>query len=273
MKHAVSDCHSHTFRSHDSQCAPEELCKSAIEKNLCGIAVTNHCDMHLCKKKDVFSALVESNKDVHLLRPVFARQFRLFSGVEIGEGIWFPEETKKIYTLADWDIILGSVHTVRQKDTCVPYSAINFSDWTEHQVRDFLSQYFRDVLQTADMDIDALCHLTCPLRYISGKFGHMVDLSEHSRAIQEILLRIIEKDIALEVNTSCVGSAFDQLLPDKDILQKYYALGGRNIILGSDAHVPSDVGKAFDTAIQVLKEIGFSQCSFYSQRKKQVYAI
>lgn len=273
MKSALRDCHCHTFRSHDSCCAPEALCAGARKTGLSGIAFTNHCDMHICKEKDVFSPLAASDTDVRCLRPVFESQLQALSGVEIGEGIWFAQETEKIYTLADWDIVLGSVHTVRFENDRTPYSAIDFSKWLPQRIHAFLDAYFRDVLETADLDIDVLCHLTCPLRYIEGRYGHAVALSEHEAAIEKILRRIIERNIALEINTSCMDSHCSRLLPDKDILQKYYAMGGRTITLGSDAHCAERVGQAFDKAVGILKEIGFSQCSYYVRRKKQDYAI
>lgn len=273
MNPAVFDCHTHTFRSHDSACAPDTLCESALQKGLRGIAVTNHCDLHVCKTVDVLSPLAASDADVRKLRPSFDGRLQLLSGVEIGEGIHFPEEAKKVYMLADWDIVLGSVHTVRVENKLTPYSSIDFSQWSAERIDAFFDAYFQDVLQTADMDIDVLCHLTCPLRYIVGRYGKSVDVHKYDAAIQAILRRILERDIALEVNTSCIGSAYDALLPDKEILQKYYAMGGRTITLGSDAHTAKNVGKDFDRSIQTLRSIGFRECSFFEQRQRKACPI
>lgn len=273
MNPAVFDCHTHTFRSHDSACTPDTLCESALQKGLRGIAVTNHCDLHLCKTVDVLSPLAASDADVRRLHSAFDGRLQLLSGVEIGEGILFPEETKTVYALADWDIVLGSVHTVRFENDLTPYSSIDFSQWSAERIDAFFDAYFQDVLETADLDIDVLCHLTCPLRYIVGRYGQSVDIKRYNTAIQTILHRILERDIALEVNTSCIGSPYDALLPDKEILHKYYAMGGRTITLGSDAHTAENVGKDFDRAIQTLRSIGFRECSFFVQRKRKTYPI
>ena len=273
MKTNVFDCHTHTIRSHDCTCTPMALFKQAAKKGLCGVAVTNHCDLHLCQSVDVLSPLAASDADVRGLRSAFDGQLQLLSGVEIGEGILFPEQTRTVCNLADWDIILGSVHTVRFENDLTPYSAIDFSPWTAERIHAFLDAYFCDVLETANMDIDVLCHLTCPLRYIVGRFGHSVDLQKYHSAIQKILRRIIERNIALEVNTSCIGGNYNTLLPDKAVLSQYYALGGRTITLGSDAHTAENVGKDFDRAIQTLRSIGFQECSFFVQRKRKAYPI
>ena len=52
------------------------------------------------------------------------------------------------------------------------------------------------------MDFDILAHLTCPLRYIKGKYGIEVDITVFEEKISEILTLIIKREIALEVNTS-----------------------------------------------------------------------
>ena len=45
---------------------------------------------------------------------------------------------------------------------------------------------------------DVLTHLTCPLRYINGKYNRGIDISIFNREIEEILQEIIKKEIALE---------------------------------------------------------------------------
>ena len=65
-------------------------------------------------------------------------------------------------------------------------------------------------------DFDILAHLTCPLRYINGKYAMDVDCKMYENKIKSILERIIERKIALEINSSCVyeGSRYCELIPE-----------------------------------------------------------
>ena len=107
--------------------------------------------------------------------------------------------------------------------------------------------------------------MTCPLRYIAGKYGIKVDLSVFDGKITEILKEIIKKCIALEVNTSSYSSLNDSM-PCKDILKKYFDMGGYLITLGSDAHIAENASYCFDKAMETLKEIGFKNIYYYKNR-------
>jgi histidinol-phosphatase (PHP family) len=58
-----------------------------------------------------------------------------------------------------------------------------------------------------------------------------------------------------------------ELLPNETLLRRYKELGGELITVGSDAHIPSDVGKDVDTACELLKEIGFRYITVYKNRE------
>ena len=76
-------------------------------------------------------------------------------------------------------------------------------------------------------DFDILAHLTCPLRYIVGKYKIDIELSRYVDKIETIL---------------------------KKIIKKYYDLGGYLITFGSDAHVAENASCGFDEAIENVKK-------------------
>ena len=67
---------------------------------------------------------------------------------------------------------------------------------------------------------------------------------------------IVAKDKILEVNTSARGAGSD-FLPDRDVLERYYALGGRKVSFASDAHAVSRILYGREKVASVLREIGF----------------
>lgn len=166
-----------------------------------------------------------------------------------------------------YDVVIGSVHAVRDGEMLMPYSGIDFSKLSQKTVSEYLDAYFDDVLtMLKEEDFDILAHLTYPIRYISGKYNIAVDLSDYREKTEEILRQIIEKNIALEVNTSSYDMLGD-FLPDCEIIKKYYTMGGRLITLGSDAHISQNASLNFEKALKLLKETGFKNIYYYVKRK------
>lgn len=115
-------------------------------------------------------------------------------------------------------------------------------------------------------DFDVLSHLTCPLRYINGKYQRGLDLSVFSGEIHTIFEMIIQKGIALEVNTSGIGSAFNEWMPNPSLIKLYRDMGGRLLTIGSDAHIPQNIGNAFLETKKMLSDLGFVSYCYYEKR-------
>ena len=194
--------------------------------------------------------------------------------MEYSEAIWDRGAYEKIISAVAYDAVLGSIHAVQYKDYTVPYSHIDFSAMTHEDVRGYLHAYFREMKEMIlQCDMDVLTHLTCPLRYIVGKYGLSVDMSEYEWEIDEILHLAIEKHLALEINTSGIGSFYGEYMPYESILRKYRAMGGYLITLASDAHTADRVGNGFAEAARMLKDIGFINAYYYRQRLPIHYAL
>lgn len=267
VNNTLADMHTHSKYSHDSVCPIEEMCLSETEKGTKIFAVTDHCDVFSFNDYDIFSPIQDAYEQVKALNEKYRGSCTLLSGVEISEGFWFPEQYEKIHDLVPFDVIIGSVHCVKCKDLEMPYSKINFSQLSKDKIYTFLDCYFHDMITMLEKtDFDILAHLTCPLRYISGKFGIAVDLKKFDSLITEILKTIIQKKIALEVNTSSFHLIND-FLPSGEIIKKYYNMGGRLITLGSDAHTAENASANFADAIELLKETGFEYICYFKDRE------
>ena len=114
-------------------------------------------------------------------------------------------------------------------------------------------------------EINAASHLTCPLRYINGKYKRGLDVSLFAKEIDEILAVLTERGIALEVNTSGIGTPFNDFMPDYEIVKRYYKMGGRLITIGSDAHISKNIANGFNNAAEMLESIGFLCYYYYRQ--------
>ncbi len=260
------DMHTHSRYSHDSVCPIEEMAKAEMAKGMDGFAVTDHFDTHSYLRYDVITPIGHSTKEAKALDRALDGKFRVLSGIEISEGFWHPEVYEEVRNLTDYDVILGSVHLVRHKDLTRAYSGLDFSTIQRRVIEEYVDQYFDDMLTMLEkVEFDVLCHLTCPLRYINGKYGLGLHRARYDEKINLILQKIIKKGIALEVNASSVALLGD-FLPDRTVLERYYQMGGYLLTLASDAHIPQNAAQHQDKAIALLKEIGFKNIFYYENR-------
>lgn len=261
-----ADMHTHSEFSHDSICRMEDMCAAQLERGTRIFAVTDHFDSCSADSYDVFTPIRRSYETVQRLNDGADGAYRILAGIEIGESFRCPQVYEKVRNLVPFDVVIGSVHLVEHRGEVKAYSKTDFSAFSMGETEDYLGRYFEDMRKMIDfLDFDILAHLTCPLRYITGKYGIKADLSCFDGQIRQILERIIEKGIALEVNTSSLDH-FGELMPSGEILRTYYALGGRRITLGSDAHVAERASMGFEAAAECLGEIGFSRICYYQNR-------
>lgn len=265
-KRFMADMHTHSEVSHDSVCKIEEMLQAQLEHGTNIFAVTDHFDTASQKKLAAYAPIEAAHQTIQQLNRAYTDRALVLSGIEIGEGFWHPDVAEKALTLVDYDVVVGSVHLVQYKDLTYAYSCIPFSELTRETVIEYVDAYFDDILTMIDtVDFDILAHLTCPLRYIVGKYKIELDISRYAEKIKSILQKIIKKGIALEINTSSLGM-LHEFMPPADILSKYYDMGGYLITLGSDAHCPENASLYFDEAIQAIKAIGFKNIYYYKKR-------
>ena len=262
-----ADMHTHSEFSHDSACKIADMASAQISKGTKIFAVTDHFDTDLYGKQDIFAPIKASVDTCRRVNEEYGDRCTLLSGVEIGEGFWNTEVYRRIMALADYDVILGSVHQVRFGSLTEAYSQIDFSALPKETILSYMDAYFDDMLSMIETtEFDILCHLTCPLRYINGKYGLGMDISPFSEKIDNILKAVIGKGISLEVNTSGTDT-FSDYMPPREVVKRYFDLGGRMVTLGSDAHKAQDASKGFDQGVQMLKDIGFDGIYYYKSRK------
>ena len=263
----IFDMHTHSQNSHDSECPVSEMAKAADINNLSGFAVTDHCDIGFCNSIDISTTVQSSVADAEITNN--NSTLTVLKGVEIGEAFWFPKAAATILSENDFDVVIGSVHAVKFKDYDMPYSQINFAELGINASNQYFDKYLDDMITMINTcDFDILAHLTCPLRYINGKYGMGLSCKDYIAKIQNILTLIIKCGIALEVNTSCIynGSGYCEFMPEQWIIELYKELGGHLITLGSDAHISENSANMFGKAYSALKQIGFESIYYYKNR-------
>ncbi len=266
--------HTHTKNSHDANAKIEDLCKEAVKNALTGFAVTDHCDISYLDEPWVMQGVYGSVKDALWAKENYADKLFIGLGIEIGETIFNPDAANKIIQENCWDVVLSSVHLVSNMPWNVPFSQIDFSKADKDMIDKFLTQYFTDMLNMIEStDFDILSHLTVPLRYIVKKYKQQVNEEKYYPVIADILKKIINRDIALEINTSGFITGENYFMPDKTIIDIYKSLGGKRVSLGSDAHSAAALTDGLQQGAEMLKNLGFDKATYYKERKAIEYNL
>ncbi len=259
----ITDVHMHSEFSHDSTCPIIDSANEAKGKGIDIITITDHCDIEYADTMNLQEIFTNETKAIDNGEyPV-----TVLKGIEIGEGFWNIEQTNRLLVNNKLDQVIGSVHATHYPNYTMPYSTIDFSKFDISEIEEYLDVYFNDMIEMIQtMDMDILGHITCPLRYINGKYNRDVDCHKYEGKIEVILKEIIKRGIVLEINTSNCGSNYDEFMPEEWIIKRYKDLGGHLIACGSDAHISDNVGHSFGRLMKMLHKYNFKYVCYFKDR-------
>ena len=255
-----ADLHTHSCFSFDGaiEATLQNLCETAIAKGLKVLAVTDHCDINneiegtcaILDKDAVFDAVNRAKK-------TYADRLTVLLGVELGQAHHYPEQARALLDRYPYDIVLGSLHNLRSQQD---FYYMDYSAPTDAQIADLFDRALTEMTELLDFDgIHVLTHLTYMHRYVR-RAGRDVDFTPFLDKLSALLKKLIQKEVALEVNTAAISPAKGGVLsPTAEIVALYRSLGGRLISVGSDAHNLAAVAQHFDIAKQVLTDCGFTE--------------
>ena len=269
-----ADIHIHSAYSHDCATPVSEICRAAVERNIDLVCITDHCDIYpghdarqlVDYRKQVAEGIKQSIRGIEGVE--------VLTGVELGGGFIEPEIAKAVIEAVPYDVVIGSVHGIMFRGQRMSTSKFDFGSVDEAAMMEYLNGYMEAAAYIAEqLDVDVLAHLTYILRYINGKYRKNVDWHIFEEKIRRVFRALIARNIALEINTSCVGSSYDEWLPAKDILDIYIEMGGRMITLGSDAHKSEKIGTGFEEVKAWLRQKGICHLLYYKNRIPCAYEI
>ncbi len=244
------DMHVHSSFSADSDTGLAEYAVRAGELKLKGLCFTEHADYNpgeedydffsyqdfIISLKNLQDSLKKSNTELYLLK-----------GIEYSEPHLYHKKFQELKEKS-FDMIMAAVHWV--KGGFVGDQEIT----AKYSPREIFSVYYDKLLKTAKFGgYDVLAHFDFPRRYLGAEAAR-----GFARIESKILKVLIEQDIVLEVNTSPVRKAGLEPMPSARILSEYYRLGGRKVILGSDAHSLEELGRDLDQAYSLVQKIGLT---------------
>lgn len=252
------DSHCHTLFSTDSRMTVEEALEAAAEQQL-GLIITEHMDYEYPQPE---AFVFDAREYLKTYGPY--RSDRLLLGVEVGMRAECLQANRSLVAAHDFDQVIGSIHVVEGVDIYHP------SFYEGRHKHDVYCRYFEAMLQCLEEYdfIDTLGHIDYIARY--GRYDDPeVYYSEYLELIDAILLVAAGRDLALEINTRRLETPerLRQLLP---IYERFAALGGRFVTIGSDAHRPEEVGRWLRKGLAIAEFAGL-QPIYFQQRRRRAY--
>jgi len=255
------DYHTHTKLSGDNTQTIDELCLSAIEKEIEEICITEHIDFNPGD-----TCYGHFNWESHLKNIEYAKSKYNLSvkyGAEIDYQPQYYDNIKEIISSCDFDYIMGSAHYV---DDVIVFNHDDY--FINKDMFTAYNRYFETELEIIKTGFfDGVSHFDLIKRWGSRFYGSFQpELFEG--IITECLKEIIQRDMTLEINSSGIRQDPKEFYPHPYIVRLYKKLGGENITFGSDSHNKNQTGYNIDHIYKFLKEEGFKQLTTYSKRKK-----
>ena len=246
-----ADMHVHSKFSIDGTSTMEEYCLTAEKTGSRIICFTEHVDFNSMEKN---LSIIKDNRtqnfvvddyfcEINRLRKKYS-SLTLLSGIEFSEPHLFPHEFAK-YCAYPFDCITAGIHHCNNAA---------FPGARNLPVTEALDEYYNIMLKTIELGgFQVLAHLDFPRLFFDS---WEID----SGLLDKILSKVVQQNIVLEVNTSSIHNSHDEPLPSYSIIERYHQLGGKKIVLGSDAHCTKDFSNQFKIITQKLSnrfQIGY----------------
>jgi histidinol-phosphatase (PHP family) len=271
------DYHIHPNYSIDATGTIDEYCKQALKIGLSEIAFTTHLDTD--GKDDCYVVVKGERVDVHSSRwfEDYENSIRkanekyeelglkVLVGVEVDSYKGVEEQLPERFFSTDFDIILGSVHLIDHIAISDGKRASKIM--AKYSLEDLGREYYTTLLDSIELKLfDVLAHLDLYRRFGVEFYGEGIN-TIWKVYISEIIDKMKRYNVGFEVNTSPWRRGMAEPMPSLQIIDALLDGGIKNIITGSDAHTPIDVGAGIRKAENLLSLRGHERLSKYDRRK------
>ena len=252
----IADLHIHSRNSCDAESTLDDMCQGAISNGVRVVCFTEHVDMNPQDEGYGFFQIDRYTQDLERAREKYQGQLEILKGIEFSEPHVYPKEFE-VVTRADFDFVLGAVHWV---DDFGRWWADSNRLSPDYPAERLLEAYYREVLRAVQFaGFDSLAHIDFPKRYLLVKH-------EPAEILNEIMTELVNKDIALELNSQPIRKGYAEINPSQYICELYSKHGGARVTTGSDAHRRGEIGQDFDKLDKVIHTLGFKPAIFRKRR-------
>lgn len=181
-------------------------------------------------------------------------------GIELDYTPEYEEDIRRFASSFPFDYVIGSVHWLG--DFGFDHPAL-IHEWETSDVDKVYDEYFDVLLMAVKSGIfDIIAHPD-----VIKVFGYKAQ-KDMSQRYDELARAIDSMDLCAEVSTAGLRKPVGELYPSP-LLMKYFKKYDVPIILNSDAHIPEDVGRDFDKALEFVKEFRYDRLCYFDKRVRK----
>ena len=242
------DSHMHTPLCQHAVGHPREYAQAALDAGLSGITFTDHIPMPAWydapwrMRRDQLAEYVDMVQEA---QAEFAGRLHIGLGLEADFHPGTERSVEAVLAAHPWDYVIGSVHYLGAWGFDNP----EFADEYERRDLGSLYRHYYALIKGAARSglFDAIGHLDLP-----KKFGHR---DPDGTAGLKVLDTVASLGLSLDYNTAGERKPVAEAYPSPALLA---AATEREIplVLGSDAHRPSEVGFSFGAAAERVRAAG-----------------
>lgn len=257
------DYHMHSRHSSDGDKDPsytmEAMCEAALNAGLSEIAVTDHYDVNPLPEGIDFPPTVMSDvyADVMGVRESYKGRLKVLFGIELGQPTQNEPLALKLLDEYKYDFIIGSLHNVENEPD---YYFIDYQKTSKNKLISLWERYLEETLTHIEWGkgrFHTLAHFGYLVRYYKRNgLGDLISFADKTDIITEIFKKVIDCNMALEINTSGIRQGLDECIPTDFCLRMYRDLGGEMFTIGSDAHYACHIGDAIKDGYERIKALG-----------------
>ena len=255
------ESHCHTPLCRHAIGEPQAYAQAALDCNFAGINITCHGptprEWGHCMKSYEWPQYLEICQNA---RDEFAGRIDVKTGVECDFLPSLTSYWRDFLAANQLSHVLGSVHPQVEEYRRLYWNGDAF---------DYQKKYFDLLAQAAQTGLfDTLSHPDLVKNTVADDW-QIERILPH---IEKSLDVIAATGVAMELNTSGLNKKMAQMNPAPEILRAMCARGIR-VVIGADAHVPERVGADFEDALELLKQCGYDQISFFVDRTRRDVSI
>ncbi len=246
---ATTDGHVHTSYCHHATGRMEEYVQTAINKKLSGVIFLEHMEEGIVtprttwlSEEDFDSYIAEGEK----LAERYESAIKVGLGVEVGYNEEHLDRLNSRLQKRSWDRIGISCHFTKLPHIDHHLNLVSKNDprlytLTPSEAERLVNDYYTNLIHAAkSLPGDVLCHMDAVFRYLP--LHQNIHLS--TELFEELLDTLENQSIAVEINTSGLAIR-DEFFPSYPMLQQIVQRD-IELVAGSDAHRPEDVGNHFE---------------------------
>lgn len=261
-----------------------ETIQAAIEAGLASICLTDHYPLpptyvDPTEEQDCAMALSDYpqyQKEVDETRQQYGSTINILRGAEIDWIPGYESWTREQINSWPFDYVIGSVHLLGtindehgKRNLIIDYKEEEFHNGIVYfgGVRPLVETYYQEVREMVKSGLfDGVGHLDLIKKFNDGTIFSETQ-SWYQEAILATLATIAESGMSIEVNGAGWDKKCQDAYPSLWILREA-RLRGIPLTTGSDAHVPANIGRNLDRAVDLAKSAGYDHLVEYRRHRQ-----